>query len=111
MKKILGSLFVFLSLLQANASDGTVVLELSEYNNLKVPEYKTEAFKTINQDGELASNDDDYCPSYMKENSNVFENKTGQIFENFINEKVIDKKPNIFSSPLKQMQNIQIQQY
>ena len=42
MKKILGSLFVFLSLLQANASDGTVVLELSEYNNLKVPEYKTE---------------------------------------------------------------------
>lgn len=104
MKKFLASLFifVFLSLLQANASDGTIALELDGYNNYKVPEYRKEVFQTINQDGEIAS-DDDYCPSYI-DNDQTFESKTGQVFENFINQKVLEKKPSFFSQQIRQPQ-------
>lgn len=108
MKKILGSLFVFLSLLQANASDGTVVLELSEYNNLNIPEYKKEAFGSTNQDGEIVSRDNDFI-NCIDDDSRVFESKTGRFFENFINEKALEKKPNILPQQFNHSQYNELQ--
>lgn len=108
MKKILGSLFVFLSLLQANASDGTVVLELSEYNNLNIPEYKKEAFWSTNQDGEIVSRDNDFI-NCIDDDSRVFESKTGRFFENFINEKALEKKPNILPQQFNHRQYNELQ--
>ena len=108
MKKILGSLFVFLSLLQANASDGTVVLELKEYNNYKVPGYNTENFLPTNQDGEIVSRDNDFI-NCIDNDSQVFESKTGRFFENFINEKALEKKPNILPQQFNHRQYNELQ--
>ena len=100
MKKILAGLFVFiLCASQAHATEGAVVLELTERNNLVVPDYNVESFKATNQDGEIITDDYDYSIK-VHNDSQVFESKAGQAFEKFINQKVVDKKLNIFSTQI-----------
>ena len=108
MKKIFISVFILISLCKAHASDGTVILELKEYNNYKVPGYNTESFLPTNQDGEIISKDNDFI-NCIDDDSRVFESKTGRFFENFINEKALEKKPNILPQQFNHRQYSELQ--
>lgn len=109
MKKIIccSIIFVFICVSQVMASDGTVVLELAEHNGIEVPDFKPESFMPTNQDGEIVAEDDN-CAIKVLSDSEVFESKAGKAFERFINEKVVDKKLNIFSAQIGRAPNSEI---
>lgn len=74
------------------------VIQLGHFKKetLTIPETTINYKYTINEQGEAYNNIDE---NYENEDVNdvIFENKIGQNFEKFLNNKIVNKKLNIFS--------------
>ena len=75
-------------------AEDAVSLELSGFNQLTVPESNTMMLERVNKRSEFSSLINQNETDFFTSEDEIFESETGQIFSNFINDKVINNKLN-----------------
>lgn len=90
--------FILLNTYCVYAED-TVTLETTEVFSLNIDRSK-QTIPTINQYGEIVTEDDYNYSSKEDIEDEIFESKTGKLFNKFIDEKIIDNKINNFSTKM-----------
>ena len=90
--------FILLNTYCVYAEDA-VTLETTEVFSLNIDRSK-QTIPTINQYGEVVTEDDYNYSSKEDIEDEIFESKTGKLFNKFIDEKIIDNKINNFSTKM-----------
>jgi len=95
MKKIYLIAFIILSINFSFAAEEMVILEPSQIYSLNTPQPLNEVLSSINKIEEK-----DVCADLYEIEDDVATNKLEQKFYNFVNNKVVNNKLSIFSTPL-----------
>lgn len=82
-------------------NEGVVRLYPTEVNTLRLPESRVAYKASISEDGEtLIDTDEIYDYDDEEIEDYAFENKAGKNLEKFLNDRVVNKKFNVFSATL-----------
>ena len=102
MKKIITAIFFALLGLNTSFASEEVTLNVSSFKTLKAPKSPYVEMGPVDYEGNFVTDSKIDYYEYRDRDESAFESRTGKAFEKFINEAVVDKKPeDILTTPFK----------